>query len=541
MANEELWSFLQALWPEIPSGQWVNFWGLPSKRSEWTQAFTADTVTMLEQWASKEDVYIACATRRANFGPTFRGERDDCLAIPGLWLDVDYGTGHKKPNLPPTEETALELIQSMGIPPTITLHSGRGIHAWWLFKEPLLMETPEQRADGERLSRGWVGTLRERAKAKGWDADPVHDLTRVMRMPGLWNRKSVPIPTKLKTLTEVRYDPSELMDFFLVGTELAQPTPKIDWQFDLSPSAEPPGQKFMILCDADHEFKRLCLRIPRPGQDDKSASGFDYQLAKIAFAANWSGQEVVNLLISQRRTHKADLKLRKDYYERTLSQALGGKQEEVRAQVVNDLKAGKATPETVTDDPAENLAVLSQLFGVTITKFVKYRGEHNTYQIELNDKLYSIPDIDHIEIQAKFRRFILDHVNILIPTYKEDRWAERVRQLFRSVAEVDVVEATTKGAYDHWIDLYVSDTGIESEELWQKAAFENRPYRYKGEVYIVAEGFRRFLTTVMNERITSQHLTVELTKLGYHYERKNITTPKGKRTKRSTWKIHVSQ
>jgi hypothetical protein len=536
MANEELWSFLQALWPEIPSGQWVNFWGLPSKRSEWTQAFTADTVTMLEQWASKEDVYIACATRRANFGPTFRGERDDCLAIPGLWLDVDYGTGHKKPNLPPTEEAALELIQAMGILPTITLHSGRGIHAWWLFKEPLLMETPEQRADGERLSRGWVGTLRERAKAKGWDADPVQDITRVMRMPGLWNRKSVPIPTKLKTLTEVRYDPSELMDFFLVGTERVDPTPKIGWNFDLTPTAEPPAQKFLLLCDVDHEFKKLCLRIPRPGQTDQSASGFDFQLAKIAFAANWSGQEVVNLLISQRRTHKADLKLRKDYYERTLSQAVGGKQEEVRTQAVNDLKAGKPMPDEVAQDPAEVLAVLSDLFGASITKILKYQGEVGIYEVEINGKSIRLGEINVITSQRAFRNKIADIAGIWFREQGKATWDHTVRMMLQIVEPVEVgQEATMKGAITGMLDGYLSE-GVATEDRADEALLQHMPAVKKGVVLFTLTGLRLHIFGQYQERMTSQALSVQLRALGYQSKQEHLVDKRKKhRTTKMVW------
>jgi hypothetical protein len=152
---------------------------------------TDDVLTRLEAWGAKENVYIGCGLRGQNFGSTLRGERADVIAIPGLWLDIDYGKGHKKPNLPPTEEDARLLIKDMGPAPTMIVQSGRGLQAWWVFREPWLLDTEEDRAKAERLTKGWSTTLRAHAKARGWDADQVGDLPRVMRLPGLWNHKGV--------------------------------------------------------------------------------------------------------------------------------------------------------------------------------------------------------------------------------------------------------------------------------------------------------------------------------------------------------------
>src|SRR4051812_7937286 len=105
--RDDLKQFLAALWPEGSLGdRWLLFWSLPDKHSEWVQTITEATLDYLEDWAQRENVYIGCGLHAQNFGPTLRGKAEEVVAIPGLWLDVDYGREHKKKKLPPTEEDA---------------------------------------------------------------------------------------------------------------------------------------------------------------------------------------------------------------------------------------------------------------------------------------------------------------------------------------------------------------------------------------------------------------------------------------------------
>src|SRR6185437_7597090 len=161
--------FLHTLWPSPPEGQFFLIWGAPSKRSEWIawnqlDAYMGTVANALDKWAAIENVYIGCAMRGQDFGQTIRGSKEDCTAIPGLWLDIDYGLDHKKPNLPPTEEEARALIEEMNLPPTMIIHSGRGLQAWWCFRESWIFENAEEREQAEQLTKRWCSTLRAKAK-----------------------------------------------------------------------------------------------------------------------------------------------------------------------------------------------------------------------------------------------------------------------------------------------------------------------------------------------------------------------------------------
>lgn len=537
--TSDLQAFLTALWPELPSGHWLLFWGAPSKRSSWAQSITPEVIEHLQARGKTENVYIGCATRGANLGPADRGKREDCRAIPGVWLDLDYGADHKKPNLPATEEQAHELVNAMGLPPSVLVHSGRGLQAWWLFREPWLLDTDADRDQAETLTKAWNLTLRQHASEKEWDADTVGDLPRVMRLPGLWNRKGVPIPTRLLYLTEHRYDPSEFEPYLSsIPAPQSAPVPTATFQLTLTPGAEPPADKFILLTEIDQLFK-LSWQQARKDFQDQSASTYDLALASRALAAQWTPQEVVNLLIAFRRKHNHDLKLRQDYFELTLNKAMSGKHASDRQSLIDDLKAGKPLPEHVAKDPAEILSIISERLGITITKFVRFLSEQNTYRMEVNGKTVDIPTIDGIESQTAFRRIILDHTDHRILKFKDDAWGNILSTLFRAVENVTVTAAKNEGAYDNYVEQYLTSnpSAIRNEDGWQEACLVGAPFVHKGWVWIVANGFLKYLHTVWNERMTAATLSITLTKLGYQHEQKTIKTSKVPKTSRSCWRI----
>lgn len=532
----ELRQFLDALWPSL-DGRALLFWGAPSKRSDWTQTITDSTIVALEAWAKTENVYLGCALRGQALGATLRGDKADCVAIPGVWLDIDVGgEGHKKPNLPPTEEEALALVHEMGLAPSVVIHSGRGLQAWWLFREPWTFDDDADRDAAERLTKAWCTTLRAKAKAHGWDADQVGDLPRVMRLPGLWNRKGVPVPTRLLSLTEDRYNPDDFEPYLIQGAEQSQLEPSnLTWAFELSPSAEPPADKFMLLAEVDQTF-RLSWIHGRKDLQDQSESSYDLSLATRAFAANWSAQEIVNLLIAHRRKHKADLKLRKDYYERTLSKAISGRDEETRKQLVEELKAGKALPEQTEKDPAELFALLSDLLQAKITKLLKYHGEVGVYDMEINGQTVRIGGIEVLTTQRLFRNKIADAAGVWFASQKGPMWDNTVQLLLRVVEHVEVgQEATFIGALAGIIEGYLA-AGIAAEDKADETLLSNQPAMRGGKACFTLTGLRTHILGQYQEKVTTQLLSVQLRAMGYHGQRIHLIDKKRKtRTTRYVW------
>jgi Protein of unknown function (DUF3631) len=74
------------------------------------------------------------------------------------------------------------------------LRSGHGTHAWWLLDESWTFASDDERVEARTLLRRLHSFLR----SQGWKVDAVHDLARVMRVPGTLNHKqSPPVPVTL--------------------------------------------------------------------------------------------------------------------------------------------------------------------------------------------------------------------------------------------------------------------------------------------------------------------------------------------------------
>jgi hypothetical protein len=113
-----------------------------------------------------DEVYAAVAARRGAVG-TKAGVR--CLRT--VWGDYDAKGAR-------TAEDRLQQLAQLPCHPSLVVWSGGGYHGYWLLREPA--EAPEQLERAERVMQ----RLAERL-----DGDPVHDRSRILRVPGTHNHK----------------------------------------------------------------------------------------------------------------------------------------------------------------------------------------------------------------------------------------------------------------------------------------------------------------------------------------------------------------
>jgi putative DNA primase/helicase len=59
------------------------------------------------------------------------------------------------------------LIDAVGLPPSIIVPTGHGLHAYWLFREPFVIETVAERDALKSLSRRFQQMVRLLAQARG--------------------------------------------------------------------------------------------------------------------------------------------------------------------------------------------------------------------------------------------------------------------------------------------------------------------------------------------------------------------------------------
>jgi replicative DNA helicase len=187
-----------------------------------------------------QGVYLAGCTMRPSLqdhiakGGSRRGE--DAHYAVGIWSDIDFGTlGHKpgQPDalpLPPNQIEAATIPRLAGlVEPTAWIHSGGGLYGWWLLDEPIRVTK-----EFAGLVVEWQAALGRGAASQGWRyGEGVHDLARVLRLPGTVNRKAPESPRRCRILSTggPRYD---LADLLATADRVrpARPTP-------VAPTAKP--------------------------------------------------------------------------------------------------------------------------------------------------------------------------------------------------------------------------------------------------------------------------------------------------------------
>ncbi len=209
-------NFFHSLYPE-QTDFWLTLWTLDDKATHWFQDFSQAHTEALKL-AKRTDVYFGVGLRRKKLTPGYRGSNRDIAVLPGLWMDIDVSAGvHANNKLPQSTEEARELLGRFPLPPTILIHSGYGLHGYWLFKEPLELESEAERTEASGLLQRFQFTIRETAREHGWKLDNTSDLARVLRVPGTYNYKQKKNPVEVIVLEqkEHRYNPDDFEEYLL--------------------------------------------------------------------------------------------------------------------------------------------------------------------------------------------------------------------------------------------------------------------------------------------------------------------------------------
>jgi len=516
----EAGEFLKTLWGNPPPGQ-VLIWTLPQKRSIWYNRLDDVQVGGFAHLDVYTGVGVAPSGVLLRAGQ--RATADGIEGIAGLWSDVDYaGKDHAKPNLPPTEEDAWELIHAMQYPPTIVVHTGHGLQAWWLFDKPWIFKDGEERERAQVMIRGWQGIMAELAAKRGWVVDATHDLSRLMRLPGTFNNKSDRVPVKVLSSDGPRIN-WESFPFVTPAYTAGWITPPLPdatiGTLTLDPDAEPPLGKLLALQDNDAKFKRS-LRRDRPDLADQSPSSYDMSLASFAVMAGWADQEIANLLIFSRRENGDDLKLREDYYARTIAKARGPIEQ---AEAQERLEDGAS------------LADLSILLGVEIIDLVKHVGDPPEYWMETSDGSITLGGINHIIDQGRFRNAVADTTGRVLLKCKDILWVKRAEAILACCRVVDMLEISHPGnEMSHWVETYLDTQTILDDK--NVAAEQGLPFRRAdGAVMFALNGFRQYLRFSIGEQLSSLKLGQRLRLCGIEPTVVRVSI-RGNETTRNYWK-----
>jgi putative DNA primase/helicase len=187
--------FFEAMYGDCKEG-YLTLWTKQGKKTYWFEVIDYEeaAATAVQLARMKRDVYFGVALRKEELPAPQRGSIQDVSLLPGVWMDIDIASdAHVQKDLPPNLDAAIQLLQQFPLPPSILVNSGHGLHGYWKFVEPWILDTEEIREQGIQCLSDFQGTIRNYAFQKGWKLDNTADLARVLRVPGTLNYKGDPI------------------------------------------------------------------------------------------------------------------------------------------------------------------------------------------------------------------------------------------------------------------------------------------------------------------------------------------------------------
>lgn len=520
--------FLDALLGTAPSHLWTYIWGLADKQSRWKQVEnTAELAATAIALAETSDVYIAVAAAGKEGTPRQRIVSNTAAGIGGFWADIDFGESdvHKKWNLPPNETAARELLDAVGLHPSMIVHSGHGLQVWWLFNEFIEFDTADERIRVAQLVEAWNTTIRIRAAERGWTIDSTFDLARVMRVPGTLNRKKTPVQVQLLELNERRFSLSDFEEYLLDESLLRQSgiTPQTTYivgDIVLAGDAQPPFEKFNLLRDIEPRFNKSWDRTrPLKEMPDQSASSYDLSLAVYAAQAGWSDQEIANLIVASRRHHKDDLKLRPKYYAGTIAKARSVTQKADAADVIEEVveeyteAKQRGDEDEAREAKREALRNISEQLGIEVVKIIKFMSTPPSYRIVTPTVGIDLGGAEKVLMQNSVKARVAAETGHVMDAIKSADWNKLMKAFFQIVEEQDVgLASTATGEMYSWLVTYLGqkrpvDTFDDSNG--------QHPYRdSKGDVIIFTDPFRRWLWSAFGERVSGRDLGTRLKVFG---------------------------
>ncbi|WP_245959530.1 phage/plasmid primase, P4 family [Neobacillus piezotolerans] len=127
-------------------------------------------------------------------------------------MEIDLMSGIHAANNLPTEDDVQSILDTFSLDPSIVIHSGGGLHCYWLFDKPAEIRSVKDMQGAERMLGRFQKVFIRLAKAKGLHIDNTADLARVLRVPGTFNLKGEPKPVKTALFEpERRYSLLELL------------------------------------------------------------------------------------------------------------------------------------------------------------------------------------------------------------------------------------------------------------------------------------------------------------------------------------------
>lgn len=530
--------FFETLFAGKPNNLNILLWTLPEKESRWFPRIE-DAVSCAESFTTG-DLYVGVGLAGKDYGRSRRCKSEEIAGIVGLWADLDLQSeAHPKATLPVSVEQALSILPSE-FPPSIVVLTGNGVHVWWLFKEPWIFASEDDRCEAAELVGGWHTLLRDNASQQGWTYERLADLARVLRIPGTTNHKDSanPKPIVFHSQTDSRYNPSEIAEYLAdlgVPDDETEASAAREWAerfkdkpISINLAARMPEEMLHGWLETDPRFNNTWFR-QRPDLHDQSQSGYDLALACFGFRAGLDEQQIVDLMVQHRSMHRQKPRTRLDYFQRTLAKA---------ARTSDGIPPGKAhlgdppgagphsAFESATDaeGPIRSKASIcrriSDALEIEVLRIVKISGKQPLYCMETSDGKIEFENVSKFISQQAVRTAIAAAAGKLIRPFKAKSWQAIAQAMLDAcIVEDGGEELESEGAARLHIHQYLAETTFISGISGQSIQDLRKPMVRDDQIAICSSELQLHLNKTQSQPFTLSAVVAMLCAVGAKVER----------------------
>lgn len=548
--------FLEILWQYKPEEHFILIWTGQDKRSHWFQDIAAAAAFVESEGCQGKCVFVGIGASKTDNGPTRRCTSNDIASLCAVWTDLDLACeAHKDKALPASLNDAVSILPK-DMPPTITVGSGNGAHAWWVFKEPHVFDSEEDRRRVVAILNRWHTLIRYRCAARGWAYDRLSDLARVARVVGTTNMKEPanPKPVVVLARTDRRYhlsDFEEYVDDAGIPDLEKQESAAREWAarfkekpLAINPAARIPQQLLDAWMDPKNSDEQTASRFRntwerrRHDLKDPSQSGYDLALADFGVIAGLSDQQIVDLICHHRAMHGQKQRTRVDYFERTLARASERNPDApasaaapittsptgAPAGAISPQEAPPAIPPPAIKEMSEEdkkaalCAEISQQIGaeIPITRLVKITGKDPSFRMELADgKKIEFVSVKTFRNQEAVRDALAAQTGWLMPPIKPKVWHLIAQKMLRAcIEEEGPIEAQWEASTIDVVTRYLGGNGFIEDIATAHESYRHRPIVKDGFIAISTRDLAEWMNRTLFEPTTAKSLASRLAAIG---------------------------
>lgn len=527
----EMRRFLEALHgPAVEAGMYFSVWEKQRKSVRFFSDIDTATAHVEQLVREARDVYTSVGAL-LGLPASGRGTAADIDAIPGVWTDLDVGDHGNGKVYPPTRDDALKLVEAIGLRPTILIWTGRGLHAYWLFRELWVLDTPAEREAAAILVRRFVATVQAHARRRGWVLDSVGDLARVLRVPGSFNSANGAAVT-IELLDEsARCNPSDLEPLLVA---------------DEGPS-EGAGSAERKRNPDDILRALQCLaRL-----DPKLAHDYETWL-RVGMALHWVDPGPTMPAAWDAWSRKSGKYEEGDcakkwttFGHRTqgpvvtlgtlIHLAGGGLGEQARSA----FGGGDHEPRHRDRQRDEAFALLERAFDRPVLRWIKLDGEEPQYTLVLGDPGVEIRigGADAVRSPGKFANALFRH-GIYLESHVCKLWGLVLKALLAIETLVPNPDGLRTSRVRGLLGAYLQKATVHRGDVWHECITNNDPCLYDGALCIHAPTAREWLVERKGERIERHEFYDDLR--AADFTQRSVSHASWK-TSRSYWGLPVER